>query len=142
MNNRYEIVGDVTILYLKKNDGSEIKTLIDTEDLGRLIDHNYTWSVYTHKTDSLYCAGPAVYYYLGMKKTKRIGLHRWIMNDPEGLVVDHINNDTLDNRKMNLRVVTIQQNSQNRAGVSSNNTSGYRGVRYDKRSKKWISAVK
>jgi hypothetical protein len=40
-------------------------------------------------------------------------LHRLITGAPKGLVVDHINKDTLDNRKENLRVVTQLTNGQN-----------------------------
>ena len=35
-----------------------------------------------------------------------IRLHRLIMNAPEGMVVDHLNGDSLDNRRSNLRVCT------------------------------------
>lgn len=44
-------------------------------------------------------------------------------------VVDHINHDTLDNRKRNLRVVAKGENNRNRAlGLPSDNTSGFVGV--------------
>lgn len=39
-----------------------------------------------------------------------IRLHRLVMNTPEGRVVDHINNDTMDNRKQNLQVVSNKEN--------------------------------
>ena len=42
--------------------------------------------------------------------------------------VDHENNDTLDNRKSNLRVVEESKNSKNRKSRNRNNTSGYRNV--------------
>ncbi len=51
-------------------------------------------------------------------------------------LVDHINGDTLDNRRSNLRLSTTKQNSCNR-GLSSNNTSGYKGVSFDKRNGLW-----
>jgi hypothetical protein len=46
-------------------------------------------------------------------KNTRIRLYREIMDCPSGFVVDHINHDTLDNRKQNLRVVTQTQNLYN-----------------------------
>lgn len=56
-------------------------------------------------------------------------LHREIMQPPEGLVVDHINGDKLDNRRSNLRICTQAQNMvnwDNRRG-----SSAYRGVSWD-----------
>lgn len=47
-------------------------------------------------------------------KGKKIYLHRFLMNSPEGLIVDHINHQTLDNRRENLRVVTHSENMKNR----------------------------
>lgn len=41
-------------------------------------------------------------------------MHRMIMNPPVGMVVDHINGNTLDNRKKNLRICTHAENGRNR----------------------------
>ena len=46
-----------------------------------------------------------------------IRLHRLIMNAPEGMVVDHLNGDSLDNRRSNLRVCTQGDNAKNRHGT-------------------------
>ncbi|MDR2485549.1 MAG: HNH endonuclease, partial [Treponema sp.] len=48
-------------------------------------------------------------------KYKIVWLHRFIIDAPEGFEVDHINLDTLDNRKANLRVCTRAQNMHNRS---------------------------
>jgi hypothetical protein len=45
---------------------------------------------------------------------KSIMMHREIMNPPDGLIVDHIHHDTLDNRRSELRIVTYSQNSRNK----------------------------
>ena len=63
----------------------------------------------------------------------RVWMHHLVLGNPEsGKVVDHINRNALDNRKTNLRFVTPSQNNFN-SGVSSNSTTGYKGVYPDKR---------
>lgn len=41
-------------------------------------------------------------------------MHRYLMGDPKGMQVDHINNDPMDNRRSNLRICTIKENLRNR----------------------------
>jgi len=45
-----------------------------------------------------------------------------------GEIVDHMNHNTLDYRRENLRIVSSSQNTRNRKSKNSNNTSGYRNV--------------
>jgi len=71
---------------------------------------------------------------------KIISMHRLIMGFPEGLDVDHIDGNTLNNRKSNLRSVTHRQNSQNRKKIIKK-TSVYNGVYYDKRARGWVSRI-
>lgn len=63
-------------------------------------------------------------------------MHRIINKTPERFVTDHINGNGLDNRRSNLRTATIRQNVINNR-MRSDNTSGYRGVTWDKSRKKW-----
>lgn len=56
-------------------------------------------------------------------------------------VVDHINRDRLDDRWINLREATSQQNSCNRK-LFSNNSSGERGVNWHKASSKWQVSIR
>ena len=58
-------------------------------------------------------------------------LHRYLLNYDGKNVVDHINNNPLDNRKCNLIIVTKKQNSMN-VSVSKNATSKYIGVSWAK----------
>lgn len=58
---------------------------------------------------------------------KHISLHRTLMNPPDDMVVDHINGNGLDNRRVNLRICTRAQNNHNKKKMGSN-TSGFVGV--------------
>ena len=66
-------------------------------------------------------------------------MHREIMNCPKGLEVDHINQNGVDNRRINLRIATATQNRQNTSKQKSN-TSGYKGVMKDKT--KWRAMIR
>jgi hypothetical protein len=56
---------------------------------------------------------------------------------PAGMVVDHINQDTHDNRIENLRIVTTAQNLQNQKRPK-HNTSGHHGIMWRKERSKWV----
>ncbi|MDD5551392.1 MAG: HNH endonuclease [Candidatus Omnitrophica bacterium] len=58
-------------------------------------------------------------------------MHRFIMNPPKGMMVDHRDGNGLNNQKSNLRICTRAENMMNR-GKQPNNTSGYKGVRINK----------
>lgn len=64
-------------------------------------------------------------------------VHRVIMNAPKGTDVDHINHDKRDNRRANLRVCSRAQNFGNRHLDPNQNTSGYKGVGWEKRRNCW-----
>lgn len=77
----------------------------------------------------------------GQSVRKNIHMHRLVLRAPDDMQVDHINGNALDNRKKNLRLVTPQQNSMNRA-VTSNNSSGCTGVHFHRHLKKWIAKIR
>lgn len=79
---------------------------------------------------------------IGQRKSKRVMLHVMVFSDcPAGLFRDHINGNRLDNRRVNIRYVTIQQNNHNH-GKSKRNTSGHPGVRWESDRGKWFARIK
>lgn len=90
------------------------RTKIDLEDIEKC--KKYKW-----------CLNDAGYVIsMGGKERKRLRLHRFLINAPNNMVVDHINHDVLDNRKNNLRICTQHENTFNRKA---------KGVHYDKNRK-------
>ena len=66
-------------------------------------------------------------------------MHSQIMNALEGMVVDHIDGNGTNNRRTNLRLCTRAQNLYNSRPRASR--SQYKGVRFDKRTGKWIAEI-
>ncbi|MFI2856887.1 HNH endonuclease [Paenibacillus sp. JSM ZJ436] len=74
------------------------------------------------------CKGYAYRGKMTNKKQKMIYMHREVNKTPEKMLTDHVNGDKLDNRKENLRTVTIGQNNMNRHKLN-NISSIYKGVK-------------
>src|SRR4030042_4648755 len=74
-------------------------------------------------------------------KRKFIFMHHEVLSlhgifIPKGMQTDHINNNGLDNQYFNLRICNDSQNKAN-IPIKRNNTSGYKGVHWNKQNKKW-----
>jgi hypothetical protein len=76
-------------------------------------------------------------------QSKGYKLHREVMGVVDSLKhIDHIDGNRLNNQKANLRICNATQNQQNRVGVQANNKSGYKGVSWCRRSKKWMAQIR
>jgi hypothetical protein len=135
--NRIEILKDSAMMFFNYK-GKEFITIIDLEDAEMLKELNVTWNGHTGNTSEVYVRGT---FPKKDGKRKSVMLHRFLMNAPEGLIVDHVNRNPLDNRKSNLRIVTSSQSSQNK-GSYSTNKSGIRGVYFCTTHKKWRAQVR
>jgi len=104
--------------------------LVDDEDFERV--NQYTW-----------CANSVGSNFYAYRKSgnKTILMHRFIMNvtDPN-IIVDHKYHDTLDNRKLGLRLCTKTENNRNKS-PHKNSSSQYLGVSWDKARNKWLACI-
>lgn len=74
-------------------------------------------------------------------KWLNVKMHRMLLgiNDPKK-IIDHIDHNGLNNCRSNLRLASDSQNKQNSRKRSSN-TSGFRGVTWSKKDKKWVAQI-
>ncbi len=106
-------------------------TIVDQQDYYRY--GNLNWSVMA-SNGKLYAA---CILKTGPMKTNLVRLHRLILSPPPGLLVDHKNSNSLDNRRENLRPATRSQNACNRRSSKSKKSSRFIGPSLDKRRGKW-----
>jgi len=105
--------------------------LIDVEDYKKL--SKYKWYTVENQTGIVYVVRYANH--------KTIAMHREIMSPPKGKHVDHIDRNGLNNLRSNLRICTPSQNLCN-AKKRRDNTSGFKGVSFYKRTGKWEVSIK
>lgn len=126
--NKYDLSGEYGIGYTSK--GEEF--YFDLEDYDKIKDYCWTKSQGYIKS------------YGKLKYKKSIQLHRLIMGveNENDFIVDHIKGfgSECDNRKSNLRIVSKSQNAMN-SKIPSTNTSGVKGVSYDRKTNKWRAYI-
>ena len=128
--NNIEIINDYAYIDLYNSQCEVIcKAIIDIDDVDRIKE--YKWYAKNCRDTSMYCTSNAV----GQ-------LHRFLLNleKSDNILVDHINGNTLDNRKSNLRLCTNQENIRN-CKVPKNNTSGHKGVYWVANRNKWAAQI-
>lgn len=124
------IVGDVAYVPLSKG----YEAIIDVEDaqfVGR-----FNWTVVVKKCNRIYA-------WRNIRRNGKqttIYLHREVMNAQRGQEVDHIDGDGLNNRRVNLRITTHQQNLCNQL-LRTTNKSGFKGVSWAKDRSKWRAQI-
>jgi hypothetical protein len=102
-------------------------TLVDNEDYNELSKYNWCFN--------------GGYAKRGTSKKGHFKMHRVILKAKKGHEIDHIDGNGLNNQKINLRIATRTQNQMNRV-IQKNNQSGFKGVCWDKKSKKWLSQIR
>ena len=120
--NKYDLSGEYGIGYTNKGE----QFYFDLEDYELIKD--YCWNNH--------------YGYLEARseiKDVFLKMHRLIMGlkKGDGLYVDHINHNTCDNRKCNLRICSNQENCMNSSTPKNNKSSGKSGISYRKDTCKW-----
>ncbi|WAG59616.1 hypothetical protein [Clostridium estertheticum] len=93
--NSYEGIDEESVaVILRDRYGKEkARTIIDKEDLNRVINNGYTWVLFKKDTEP---------YAVANTPEGKIYLNRFIMSTTEDMITHPINLNTLDNRKTNL----------------------------------------
>ena len=127
-HNKYDLTGEYGIGWTS-NTNEEF--YFDLEDYDKIKD--YCWLKNTNKKKY------STYYNLiaRVSNSKTIRMHQIITGKKNQ---DHINHNTLDNRKCNLRDSTIDENMKNK-NKRKDNKSGITGVYWNKKEKKWIASI-
>ncbi|MBK5243178.1 AP2 domain-containing protein [Clostridium sp.] len=121
--NRYDLKGEYGIGYTFKDE----PFYFDLEDYDKI-------------KEICWCANKDGYLMGGSGNSNNSILSRLITNCPDNLRVDHIDHNVYDNRKINLRFATIQENAMNMK-KPKNNTSGCKGVYWRADRSKWIAHI-
>lgn len=90
-----------TFFEVIKRNGAKVYFAVDAQDIP-LLKADTWYAMYCPKRKSHY-----------LESKHKVKFHRYIMNTPDGLVVDHIDRNTYDNRRQNLRNVTVKENTLN-----------------------------
>ena len=137
MQNKYIIIGKTVVIFINRKDGKMLRAYIDKEDLPLLKSYDVKWYALKDKT-----VKKREKYYVGaIVDGTTILLHRFLMGFPKNLVVDHVDGNPLNNRRSNLRLLTLSQNALNRKEAGLRSKSGVLGVCWNKRRKKWRARV-
>lgn len=110
--------------------------LVSPEDYDRVVAHPYPWRVAEYEGLRY-----AVSQSRAGRGSRTLYMHRFIMDSPRLMAVDHVNSNGLDNTRSNLRIATTTQNGQNRRKIKAK-SSAFKGVSYVKRRDKWEASIR
>jgi len=122
----------VTILTLRRKSGADMYCTLSTSKYDLVKMHRW----YANKGfNTFYCVA-----HISNSKGIRtlLKMHKILLTSE---LVDHVDRDGLNNQTHNLRPCTRSQNASNR-GILSNNTSGHRGVFWNKETNRWRALVR
>lgn len=127
-------MGAMAELRIKRRSGEVHTVLVDDEDYDAVVAAG-AWCVTRHpKRHTAY-----------VTREHRRGearlLHRFLLSPPDGVPVDHVDGNGLNNKRSNLRLCTPSLNSGN-AQKRSNNRSGVKGVSWDAKRCKWFACIR
>jgi len=122
---------------------NNLKTIKLTQNRIAVVDDDIYEVIKNWKWHAL-SGGPGIWYanhsiYRSGDRSLMCKLHHIVAGHPiDGKVVDHINGDGLDNRRDNLRIVSISKNIANSSRARlGQKYSSYTGVTWYKKTKKW-----
>src|SRR5688572_15491687 len=122
----------------EKSTGRKFKVLVDDEDLEKCLKYKDRWRVSRARTHDGPSAEKARIW--ASIKSRQMYIYRYLLGKyPQGYSVDHINGNTLDNRKANLRVTPVRHNSLNKVKAFYGKYN-YKGL-YQTSANKWATAV-
>ncbi len=106
--------------------------IVDSADYPLLTQHR--WALDANGRYAVARIGPRI-------TRRHVRMHRYLLNEPVGMTVDHVNGHGLDNRRANLRIATLSQNSMNRMRLMRTNLSGVNGIHWYPPYGKWRTRV-
>jgi hypothetical protein len=126
LKNKYIIENDIVKIFIKRRNGDEFITVIDKDVFDKINAFDGTFFV---KPVS---KGKGFYVCIATHKDPESSdkkLHRIVMDCYDrNIYIDHIDHDTMNNRKSNLRPISKKDNDRHRGGRNLNNSTGYRNV--------------